>query len=75
MTIATANHFLVKCAPCGCVWSLMTLPIAVTAAAKLTRRARCPSCDSRSAQHFLANEADATAWMQAQASAVAQVGS
>jgi hypothetical protein len=66
VTVATANHFLVSCRPCGCVWSLTTLPVPIDFMVKLTRRSQCPRCDSGSRQHVLANAAEATTWAQEQ---------
>lgn len=71
MTIATTKHVLVKCRPCGRVWSLSTLPIEISAATRLMTESRCPGCGSTAKQHFMATDADAALWAQEQAVAAA----
>ena len=57
-----SEHFLVSCRPCGRVWSIMTVPIELSAAARLMRTARCPRCGSKSSEHFMATAEQAAAW-------------
>lgn len=60
------RHFLVSCKPCGHVWSLTPLPTPIGEVANLAKHARCPKCESTSAEHFMASEIQAVIWAQQQ---------
>lgn len=61
-----SKHMLVRCRPCGHVWSIGALPMPMADAAKAASRTQCPRCDADAKQIVMANAADAADWEKRQ---------